>query len=160
MSKLQTPPASLLKSASPVCVAWLKYNPCIQYYYRKFGNFRCWNIFVVIQDYEIKYHEIFSTLNNRNNEIFAVRKLILAHARARTYHMPACSARSLSVFRVAPPLSLVISTPGLFRHSIKLAIFFTRSYYVFATKIQCKNIFIGGVVLQKILNTKIFITNI
>ena len=32
-----------------------------------------------------------------------------------------------SVFRVAPPLSLVISTPELLRHSIKLAIFFTRT---------------------------------
>ena len=30
--------------------------------YHKSGKFRCWNIFVVPVDYEIKYHEIFSTL--------------------------------------------------------------------------------------------------
>ena len=56
-------------------------------YYRKSGNFRCLNIFVVGQDYEIKYHEIFYTLNNGNNEIlFAVRKFSArACAYVRTY---------------------------------------------------------------------------
>ena len=37
--------------------------------YRKFGNFHCWNIFIVPVDYEIKYHEIFSTLKLLNGEI-------------------------------------------------------------------------------------------
>jgi hypothetical protein len=30
------------------------------------------NFFIVAQDYEIKYHEIFSTLNNKSNKIFTV----------------------------------------------------------------------------------------
>ena len=52
------PPTLYATSASVIVIS-----------YRKSGKFRCWNIFVVPVDYEIKYHEIFSTLKIYSGEI-------------------------------------------------------------------------------------------
>ena len=66
MLSLTKDPVDTTKVITIIQAAW-RCNLSISVYlgnYRKFGNFRCQNIFVVAQDYENKFSENFYTTNN------------------------------------------------------------------------------------------------